>query len=52
MLASLPQDKVIAFLKTDAKGNKKLLQFIVDNNLPPPGYAEKLLQLMGASAPK
>jgi hypothetical protein len=46
MLASLPQDKVIAFLRTDLEGNRKLLQFIVDNGLPPPGYAKTLLQLI------
>ena len=46
MLASLPQDKVITFLRADLEGNKKLLRFVVDNKLPPLGYAQTLLDKM------
>ncbi len=43
MLSKMPQDKVIAYLKTDLEAHKRLLQYVVDNRLPPPGYAESLL---------
>ena len=46
MLASLPQDKVVAHLKTDIKGYKFLLRYLVDNKIQPLEYAEKLLQLL------
>jgi hypothetical protein len=44
LLSKMSPDKVITFLKSDSEGYKKLLQYIVDNQLPPPGYASELLK--------